>query len=339
MLLNVITNLLKNAQLRMKNTINSEKFVPRHIKISREILQNMSNRYKAISENPLVAVGIATSGRAAILSEMVKDLKKQTVKPYRIVISYSKPSDIEGIDLDGVELLQGKQGLTAQRNAILDNARDADIIQFFDDDFFPKNDFLEQVANAFRADSNVVGVTGQVIADGAKGPGLTVSFARTQLISNQFDASDSQKEDVFNTYGCNMAFRISALEISKIRFDEKLPLYGWYEDMDFSRRLLPYGRLIKVKTAIGVHLGSKAGKSPGCRLGYSQVVNSFYLAHKGSYPWDHAFRSAGRHVLINALRSAKPEQWVDRRGRLKGNLIGLWDVIRGRLTPERASQF
>lgn len=93
----------------------------------------------------------------------------------------------------------------------------------------------------------MVGVTGQVIADGAKGPGLTVSFARTQLISNQFDASDSQKEDVFNTYGCNMAFRISALEISKIRFDEKLPLYGWYEDMDFSRRLLPYGRLIKVK--------------------------------------------------------------------------------------------
>jgi hypothetical protein len=35
------------------------------------------------------------------------------------------------------------------------------------------------------------------------------------------------------------------------------------------------------------------------------------------------------------LRSFRPEPFVDRRGRLRGNMIALADVMRGRLAPER----
>ena len=49
---------------------------------------------------------------------------------------------------------------------------------------------------------------------------------------------------------------------------------------------------------------------------------------------DHVLRNVGSNVV----RSFAPEPWIDRRGRLGGNLIGLWDFVRGRLTPERAAK-
>jgi hypothetical protein len=74
---------------------------------------------------------------------------------------------------------------------------------------------------------------------------------------------------------------------------------------------------------------------PGLRLGYSQVVNPIYLAMKGSFPWNHAIPSAARHCLKTLLRAPFPEPGADRWGRFRGNMIGLWDVLRGRITPER----
>ena len=131
-----------------------------------------------------------------------------------------------------------------------------------------------------------------------------------------------------------MLFR-SPVRAHGIRVDERLPLYAWYEDIDVTRRLGAYGKILRLAGARGVHLGSKSGRVPGLRLGYSQVVNPIYLALKGSFPWSHAIPSAARHCLKNLLLAAFPEPWADRWGRFRGNMIGLWDVLRGRITPER----
>mgnify|MGYP001171442738 CR=1 FL=1 len=40
-------------------------------------------------------------------------------------------------------------------------------------------------------------------------------------------------------------------------------------------------------------------------------------------------------TLINAVRSLAPEPHVDRFGRLRGNLLALWDLLRGRAAPAR----
>ena len=40
----------------------------------------------------------------------------------------------------------------------------------------------------------------------------------------------------------------------------------------------------------------------------------------------------------NELRSIKPEEFVDRRGRLKGNMLALIDLLFGRLAPDRILQ-
>jgi hypothetical protein len=120
-----------------------------------------------------------------------------------------------------------------------------------------------------------------------------------------------------------------------IRVDEALPLYAWYEDIDFTRRLGAHGAILRLAGARGVHLGVKSGRVPGRRLGYSQVVNPVYLARKGSFPWSHALPSALRHCAMNAARTLWPEPHVDRFGRFRGNLLAVWDLLRGRAAPGR----
>jgi hypothetical protein len=44
-----------------------------------------------------------------------------------------------------------------------------------------------------------------------------------------------------------------------------------------------------------------------------------------------------RNMASNMAKSIRPEPFVDRRGRLIGNLRGFADVLRGRLRPERAA--
>ena len=91
--------------------------------------------------------------------------------------------------------------------------------------------------------------------------------------------------------------------------------------------------------ARGVHLGVKLGRTSGTRLGYSQVANPIYLARKGVYPWVRVVRDLGRHLLVNCVKSIRPEPYIDRRGRLRGNARGFADLLRGRLRPERILEF
>ena len=46
-----------------------------------------------------------------------------------------------------------------------------------------------------------------------------------------------------------------------------------------------------------------------------------------------------RNILANHVKTFRPEAWVDRKGRMKGNWMGLFDLVRGRLHPERINDF
>ena len=49
----------------------------------------------------------------------------------------------------------------------------------------------------------------------------------------------------------------------------------------------------------------------------------------------YALKIALRNFAANHLRALRPEPWADRMGRAKGNWLGLLDLARGRITPER----
>lgn len=129
-----------------------------------------------------------------------------------------------------------------------------------------------------------------------------------------------------------MAFRAEAA--ATVRFDEKLPLYGWLEDADFAARVP--GVLGRTNAFYGVHCGVKHGRDANARrFGYSQVSNPAYLWRKGSLPAGRALSLALRAIVANTAKALRPEGWIDRRGRLAGNMVALGDVLRGRLTPSR----
>jgi hypothetical protein len=133
-----------------------------------------------------------------------------------------------------------------------------------------------------------------------------------------------------------MAFR--AKDIENITFDERLALYGWLEDRDFSSRAATRAGMISTDLLWGVHLGSKRGRTSGLRYGYSQVVNPWYLMKKGSMGHFEAFTYIARGFSRNALGFVFRNSTVDRPGRFKGNLIGLKDVINGSWAPEKITE-
>ena len=282
-----------------------------------------------------VAVGIATRGRPDILRAAMDEIGRQTHQPDRIVISCTGPQDIVGLpDLPNVTILTGASGLPHQRNAILDAARDCEIVLFIDDDFLMSPHYVEATAAVMQANADIVATTGVTIADGTRGPGYSVDDARA-LIAADPGADLDMFEPAPHGYGCNMAIRNSTAHAHNVRFDERLPLYAWSEDVDYTHRIAAYGRIAKLHGARGVHLGVKHGRTSGKRLGYSQVVNPIYLYFKGSYSFGRAARSVGRNVAMNAARAFWAEPFVDRRGRLLGNVRATLDVMRGRVAPER----
>jgi GT2 family glycosyltransferase len=284
-----------------------------------------------------IAVGLATRGRAAVLAETLAELARQTRAPDAIFVCHVDGEDVGDLPSlrPDIVFLRAEAGLPRQRNAILAAATAADVVLFLDDDFLAAPAYLAVIEAVMLARPDCVVATGTVIADGAKGPGITVAEARALLAADAPPPDPLAVVPHFNGYGCNMAFRMAPVRAHGITVDEALPLYAWYEDIDVTRRLGAHGAILRLAGARGVHLGVKVGRTPGLRLGYSQVVNPVYLARKGSFPWSHAVPSAARHCLINLLRSVAPEPHVDRFGRFRGNMRGLWDLIRGRAHPGR----
>ncbi|MCJ2012616.1 glycosyltransferase family 2 protein [Methylobacterium sp. J-076] len=288
-------------------------------------------------ETARVCVGIATLGRPDQLASMIGNLARQTVTPHTIMICCTKPEDVGAVAAHPhVTVLYDQPGSSRQRNAILAALPPGtDWVVFFDDDFYPDPRWIERVDGAFRQDASVVGVTGHVVADGILGPGLGQDEALSQVAAHDPAASDYVL-DAFSPYGCNMAFRCKAIE--GMRFDERLVLYGWLEDRDFGARLRKRGgRLIKLGAAYGAHLGVKRGRVSGRKFGYSQVMNPVYMHRKSTMTTAQVIRQIGRNMSANLVKSFWPELYIDRRGRLVGNLIAVGDLLRLRLTPERAA--
>ena len=284
-----------------------------------------------------LAVGIATRGRPAILCETLTVMQTQQRQPDLIVVAYTQLADIGDAPLrfPDVRFLESAPGLTTQRNRILDEVGGYDLIAFFDDDFWLDPSYLATITRVMCENPDVVIATGELLADGINGPGLSLEQAHALLATADVTESAPTLHTVFNGYGCNMTIRLHPIRTHKLRFDEQLPLYGWYEDVDFSRQLAPFGRIVHVDQACGVHLGAKSGRNSGRKLGYSQVANPLYLARKGTVGWTFAVASILSRSLKNLVFSVRPEPLIDRRGRLIGNVHAWFDLSRGSLHPIR----
>ncbi len=280
-----------------------------------------------------VAVIVASVSRGEEIGQLLAQLARQTLLPVKIILSVERQEDLPAVLDPLVQIVMGRKGLTAQRNRGLDALQGAaDVVVFYDDDFLPTPTALEGMARLFAKYPDIAGATGMVLRDGVKQGGIPYDAALA-VVNGQRGPGGAvySVTPVDELYGCNMAFRTSALQ--GLRFDEKLPLYAWQEDVDFAGQLLRKGRVVKTNAFAGVHRGVSKGRSPGLALGFSQMVNPAYLVRKGTMRPKKAALLMTRNLLANHVRALKPEPFIDRFGRARGNWLGLWYILSGKSDP------
>lgn len=286
-----------------------------------------------------IGVAIASRRRPEDIGNILKLLARQTLPPHRIVLSVSDSGDLPAELAGDIRIVMGAPGLCAQRNRALDALQaDCDVVVFYDDDFIPGIRALDGIAALFASRPDIVGATGLVLEDGVcKG---SIGLAAALEIIHRFDEAEPPEpviEETGSTYGCNMAFRMRA--VGPMRFDERLALYGWQEDVDFSARMRRHGLVVFTNFFAGVHRGVTGGRSPGRALGYSQMVNPVYLAAKGTMARSYAARLMARNLIANHWRALNPEPHIDRAGRVWGNWAGLFDILKRQEQPEKILGF
>jgi GT2 family glycosyltransferase len=285
-----------------------------------------------------MSVVIATRGRGDFLIHILRLLENMERPPNIVCISGGDASDVGAAVREStlpITVVFGPAGLSAQRNTGVRAIREqSDIVIFFDDDFFPSRTWLTRLETVFVQHPTVLGVGGITLADGARTIGVPVKEALKMIdeFDNQYGVLVNRTiKQADSLYGCNMAFKSEVFDTNV--FDENLHLYGWLEDKDFSRRVSKVGKIIRVSDLIGVHLGLKSGRMPGKKLGMAQIINPIYLWKKGTLSLTEACINIIRALAANLIKSVWPEHYIDRRGRLSGNVRGLGQLFSGKIDP------
>ena len=288
-----------------------------------------------------IAVGIPTIGRAIVLRETLIELTRQNRRPDKVIVCGTRPTDVEGAAeaYPGTIVLLSEPGLPRQRNAVIEAAVDADIVVFFDDDFLPDPGYLAAVEQHMARDPQIVVATGAAARRRHQRPG---SLARTaderscratrhrpaagRLTSSpRFPVTDAtwpsaSRRCVRMACGSTSACRCMAgrrMSISPAAWPRSA---GWCGSM---RRA-------------GFISASSPDADPACGSATPRSPIRFISAASGDgYPLRRAIGHIAKNMAMNIARAIWPEPYVDRRGRLYGNLLALRDLTVRRMVPER----
>lgn len=291
-----------------------------------------------------ISVVLCSYARPAVLDETVQSLLRQTILPEEILIVCPSPAHVleQTLQRDRVRFLLSARGLTIQRNAALDNLGDTDLVAFVDDDMELCPSYLANMVKLFSDDPQVVVASGHMLADGGRAEQVSRQHAQALCANAELrggGANAISTKPLDYGYGCNLIVRASAAKMN--RFDERLSLYAWLEDSDYSHRCTRGGKApVTNLSAQCVHLGWRGGRISGKRMGYSQIVNPIYLWKKARvFSLPHIFIQYWmRCIVANCVGSVygKPED--DRLNRLKGNALAMWDLLNGRCDPMLINQ-
>lgn len=284
----------------------------------------------------IVSAVIASSGRPEILYETILSLLSGTRLPDKIVIVAAKEEDLPALPQDmNIETHIESQGLTRQRNAGISRVRDiSDILLLIDDDIIFQKEYLENMISAFERDPDAVLIMGEILKNGDISLEAAKSLAANDIVSEALRKKYTRTTQKWGyVYGANMAFRSDFFK--NHRFDERLPLYGMMEDVDIGTLARRAGNVGYYHGARCVHLRYPGGRISQRKLGFSEIMNSVYLAQKGSVPWKVAIRRNIIKKPISNIFHLLTSRDTNRLSRLYGNLIALSNLARGNIAPEK----
>lgn len=280
------------------------------------------------------AVVIASVRRPAVLAQTLRCVAAQTRPADAVVVCVAADTDLpaDPSEYGPVRVVRSELGLTVQRNtAVASLSPVPELITFIDDDAELATDYFARLRAFMARETEVVLVTGLVVADGIHDGEISREQARATLL----DAPESSGwVDVHSAYGSNMTVR-GWLALRE-PFDERMRLYGWQEDTDFSVRCGRHGRVVQYRGCRAVHLAVGSGRTRGRAFGFAQIVNPFYMWRKGTKTTRELARDWAIYLGANVVKLGDRSR-PDRAGRLVGNLLGLHEVIRHGGRPEAVS--
>ncbi|MFE0756599.1 glycosyltransferase family 2 protein [Inquilinus sp. NPDC058860] len=275
------------------------------------------------------AVVICSANRPDVLGDTIASLRRQVVRPTEIILSVPRREDVpqELWREPGIRIVIAPRGLPAQRNcALAELSPGVRLVTFLDDDIELAPAYLERIRAFFAKHPEIALADGELVRDGGIGrPDALRLLAAQPEPAGRFAYT-------LNAIGCNMTVRREIAD--QVRFDERLRLYAWLEDADFTRRCLALGRCARCD-AQAVHLAVPGGRISGRQFGFAQIMNSYYLKRKGQMSFAGLLRRHwGRAVAANLWGALARDHAVDRPGRLRGNLVAFSLLARGRCEPE-----
>jgi GT2 family glycosyltransferase len=211
-------------------------------------------------------------------------------------------------------------------------------VSFLDDDMEVHDEYFREIENVFTSCADVAGFSGCIIHNGEVDRTAGRASLDQHRIPKDMPAFGFYPRRWPGFYGCAMNIRRCWLAVEG--FDERLPLYAVGEDCEMGFRLSRHGSVGGSARCPAVHLAVRSGRICEVGVGYAQIINYLYFAGKGiGYPRFHTYyeklcRTPAVNFFFKLFPSLDRKVSIDRKGRFRGNLLALRDVMRGRIEPE-----
>jgi GT2 family glycosyltransferase len=255
------------------------------------------------------------------LLNLLNSVKVQTLYPNEIlIIDGSTNEDSKAIfeqnsfqSLTYFQVDKEHRGLTKQRNfGVSKVSNDSEVICFLDDDTSLEPTYFEEIIQAYKSDTDIIGVAGIAINEnnwikkepnqkyskykyyefedyvypyGSRnvlrnilglqsnlGPGRMPEFSHGRTCG--FPLTDKIYE-VDLLIGMSFSFKRKVFE--SIQFSQYFEGYGLYEDADFSIRALQFGKNVIATTAKLSHYHNQLGRPNKYQYGKMVTRNGWYV--------------------------------------------------------------
>jgi glycosyltransferase involved in cell wall biosynthesis len=296
-----------------------------------------------------MAYVVPTKDRPDDLRKLLASLARQTVRPAQVVIVDGSDPPVDAVcaefpDLPLTYVRVFPPSLARQRNAGMAALGDGvEIAGYLDDDLELAEDATERMAAFWAAAGPGVGGAAFTIVNQPLAHPLLSLFSRAflmsgpgqgRVLSSGFATPITPRAETLRTdwlYGGATLWRRGV--VARHAYDEWYIGHGFLEDLDYSHRVSRTDELYVVADARCWHWPRPVAGRRNVALGRQQVVNRVYFVRKAARFSGPALAWALTGQLLRNL--AEPLKDRDAAGlyRAWGNLLGLADVLRGRLGP------
>jgi GT2 family glycosyltransferase len=307
------------------------------------------------------SVVICTYERAASLVRCLASLREQLEQADELVVVDASASSATEDAICGADIAAAIQapcryfrvtgryrGLTRQRNFALDRVT-RDLVAFFDDDTVLDPACLSEMEAVHRRLGDEVAGVGAIASNAASSPDLIWrlrrrlgvipdlrpgSYARSGLsVPWEFTRQRQGLVDGDWLPGCGMMWKTRASR--EVRFPEEFAGYARGEDLDFSLRMRPRGRLVMACAARLQHLHEPGGRPDLFRLGFMRIYNPWEI-HRRCLPrrmlrdiaW-FAYAHAVDSILVcGGILCSRG--WIESGRELAGRFAAFGSILRAR---------